>query len=103
MDKVNFQLPMISYRQHQNTENEKFELPNSNPGNMFRFMALVLFIISGILLVISLNFGSSSGLEIIKMPEIQFPKLCQFRKCTDVDKFDGNTPKLKKHSFNKLP
>ena len=108
MKKANFQLPLISYQQHQNTENEKFEnekfgLQNSKnlkAENFFRLAALVLFIISGLLLVISLSLGTSSGLEKSKMPEIQFPKMCQFRKCNDIGKFSDNISKFNKHSFN---
>ena len=111
MKKVNFQLPLISYRQNQDTENEKFKdekfgLQNSeilNGEKFFRLMALVLIIISGLLLVISLSWGSSSSLEKIKMPEIQFPKMCQFRKCNDIGKFSDNISKFNKHSFNKIP
>ena len=108
MKKANFQLPLISYRQHRVTENEKFEneklgLQSSeilNPEKFCRLVALVLFIISGLLLVISLTWGSSSGLEKSKMPEIQFPKMCQFRKCNDIGKFSDNISKFNKHSFN---
>ena len=110
MEKVNFQLPMISYRQNLNSETEKFEtekfgLQNSkfsNAEKFFRLVALILLIIAGVLLVISLNFGSSSGLKKIKMPQ-QFPKWCQFQKCTNIGKFHGNISKFNKHSFNKLP
>ena len=100
---MNFQLPMILYRQ-KNSEVEKIS-QNSKFEHLFRRIALILLVISGLLLVISLCLGSLYGSGIKrKMPEILHPKLCQFRKCNDFEKNDENMLLfITKPSLNKTP
>ena len=82
--KMNFQLPMISYRQ-QKAEIEKVEAVNFSTENFFRRISLILLIVFGLLLMISLYLGSVDRPEFDKkLPRLQYPKLCQFRKCNDL-------------------
>ena len=102
---MNFQLPMILYRQKNSKDKIEKISQNSKFSKIGYFFAVIIFIISGLLLVISLSLGSINGSEIKrKMPEILHPKLCQFRKCNDFEKNDENILLfIKKPSLNKTP
>ena len=98
--KMNFQLPLISYRQ-QKAEIKKAEAVKFSIENFFRRIALILFIVSGLLLVISLYLSYVDRPEFKKsLPKVQHRKLCNFRKCNDIQ----NVLRLIKNPlYNKTP